>query len=273
MAQITFYVLRFSQYTLPMPYITIQKQRVFYSKQGKGRSGMPALLLIHGAGGNHLVWASEIRRLPNVEVYALDLPGHEKSEGPGRDTVAGYAGIIRDFITQLDLQNVVLAGHSMGGAIAQMVALQSEAQLAGLILVGTGARMFVSDKLLDQLQSDYLAAITFITKYSWHRRTQKLTVAGGKMFLSLMDHGVTYGDFLACSQFDVREQLAKISLPTLVIGADEDQMMPLKQSQFLVDNLPNAQLATIRDAGHYMIMEQPRQMVRVMSKFLEKLGV
>ena len=73
-----------------MPYIDVNGERLFYVvNAGKLRSkrserGEWSLVLIHGAGGSHLVWPAELRRLGGVTVYALDLPAHGKSDGQGR---------------------------------------------------------------------------------------------------------------------------------------------------------------------------------------------
>ncbi|MCA9959366.1 MAG: alpha/beta fold hydrolase, partial [Anaerolineales bacterium] len=63
---------------------------MFYTQQ-RGPEDKPALLLVHGAGGTHLDWPAELRRLPNTAVYTLDLPGHGRSALPGYDTVTAYA--------------------------------------------------------------------------------------------------------------------------------------------------------------------------------------
>ncbi len=76
------------------------------------------LLLIHGAGGDHLVWPKEIQRLPGTAVYNLDLPGHGRSAGAGRSSVDDYADVVQEFMELLALQDVTIVGHSMGGAIA-----------------------------------------------------------------------------------------------------------------------------------------------------------
>ena len=93
-------------------------------------------------------WPGELRRLPDHEVYALDLPGHGRSGGPGRTDIGAYAEVVREFADALKLPAFVLGGHSMGGAIALEFALRYGSRLAGLILVGTGARLRVAPEIL-----------------------------------------------------------------------------------------------------------------------------
>jgi len=76
-----------------MPFAQIGEQALFYTVS---RRGGPALILIHGAGGSHLHWPAALRRMPGATVYAVDLPGHGRSEGPGRERIEDYvADIVR----------------------------------------------------------------------------------------------------------------------------------------------------------------------------------
>ena len=72
-----------------MPYLDLNGERVYYALHRNQMDGVP-VLLIHGAGENHLVWPIGLRRLPGTIVYAIDLPGHGKSTGMGRSTIADY---------------------------------------------------------------------------------------------------------------------------------------------------------------------------------------
>ncbi|MBP6788450.1 MAG: alpha/beta fold hydrolase, partial [Candidatus Promineofilum sp.] len=96
-----------------MPYINVTDRRLFYTDQQPDAAG-PALLLLHGAGGSHLVWPGALRRLAGTRVLALDLPGHGRSAPPGRRAIAHYTAAVADFIAAVGLPEVVIAGHSMG---------------------------------------------------------------------------------------------------------------------------------------------------------------
>jgi pimeloyl-ACP methyl ester carboxylesterase len=83
-----------------MPYVEMNGERLFYTVS-RGAKDSPALILVHGAGGSRLHWPGELRRLPGATVYTLDLPGHGRSEGQGRDTIAGYAEAVVEFLDTL----------------------------------------------------------------------------------------------------------------------------------------------------------------------------
>ena len=253
-----------------MPYLDVTGRRLFYTDQQPDAPG-PALLLLHGAAGSHLVWPGALRRLANTRVLALDLPGHGRSAPPGRRTIAHYAAAVGDFIAALGLSEVVLAGHSMGGAIALTVALERPAALRGLVLLSVGPRLRVNDTLLGGGLADFAAAANFIVEYGFVAAPDELR---RKTLQAILDTGATttFGDFLACSRFDARAQLAGIHLPALVIGGSEDRLVPSRQADALAEGLPHARRARIDGAGHFVMLERPDEVAALVAGFLAGLA-
>jgi pimeloyl-ACP methyl ester carboxylesterase len=210
--------------------------------------------------------------LPHTAVYALDLAGHGRSHPPGRSTIAAYAQDVLDFINTLKLENVVVLGHSMGGAIAQMVGLAHPANVTGLVLVGTGAKLRVSPAILSAIQEDYEAAVDMLNQFYWGGSQAPNIEAANRHTLLTCPPEVMLNDFLACDQFDVRSRLAEIIRPTLVISASADQMTPPKFGQFLADQLPQAEFALIEQAGHMMTLEFPKRVAQLVGDFMKKVG-
>lgn len=252
-----------------MPVILINQQRVFYALHRQGAAH--AVVLIHGAGSTHLDWPKEIRQLPDSAVYALDLPGHGRSALPGRTTIEEYAADVITFIETLHLQKVVLVGHSMGGAIAQMVGLSRLPQVVGLVLVGTGARLRVTDTILGKVMTEMETAVSTIVSYYWSAQAGEEVKTLSRKNLMQNEPATLYGDFMACHQFDVRDRLGQIPQPTLVMSADEDQMTPAKYGRFLADTLPNAQFTLIEQAAHMMMLERPKGVAAAIQHFLRPL--
>ncbi len=250
-----------------MAYLTVNGQRVFYTHK-RGSSDLPNLILVHGAGGNHLGWPPELRRLPGYAVYAVDLPGHGRSAPPGRSSITTYTDDVAALIDGLGLENAVIIGHSMGGAIAQMMALRHPDKTAGIILIGTGARLPVSDAILEKALTNFEETAAFVSKYAWARGVPEPLIAEG--YKTMMDTGaqVTHGDYVACNAFDVSDRLPQITVPTLVIAGSTDMMTPHKLGQFIADHIPNAKLVTIEGGGHMMMLEQPEKVATAVSNFL-----
>jgi len=97
------------------------------------------LIFIHGSGGCKEVWCYQTKYFPDAA--AIDLPGHP--EGEPRTSVDSYVEWLRGYIKDRGYSDVVLAGHSLGSAIAQLYALKYAEDLKGLILIGSGARLRV----------------------------------------------------------------------------------------------------------------------------------
>ena len=252
-----------------MPYLNAGGRRLFYSDQ-QPDAPAPALLLLHGAAGSHLVWPGALRRLAGTRVLALDLPGHGRSAPPGRRTIAHYSAAVAGFIAALGLPEVVLAGHSMGAAIALTVALEPPAALRGLVLLSAGPRLRVNDTLLGGGLADFEAVANFIVEYGFAAAPDELR---RKTQLAILDTGATttYGDFLACSRFDARAQLAGVHLPALVIGGSEDRLVPPRQADALADGLPHARRARLDGAGHFVMLERPEETAALVPGFLADL--
>lgn len=254
-----------------MPQIITQRGSVYYADHRQANSPYTTVIYIHGAGGSHLDWSPELRRLPQANAIALDLPAHGKSHPPHRTTIADYADDVVAFINALSLGRVILAGHSMGGAIAQHIALSYPNQVAGLMLIGTGAKLAVHPDILNRVMTDYEAVADLLAGWLWGGDVDDATKAITRAQLLKTPPEVTYGDYLACNSFDIRTQLNYITAPTLVISGTHDKMTPLKYGQFLADNIPNARLAVIDGAGHMLGLEQPPKVATIVANWLDGL--
>ncbi len=255
-----------------MPYIDLPHHKLFFAQVGQAKAGRPSLVLLHGAGGNHLVWPKELLRLPETAVYALDLPGHGRSTGPGSDTIAAYADVVAEFLVATQLDQVVLAGHSMGGAVAQLLAVRQRPEVSGLVLISTGSRLRVADAILNQILPDFAAAVATINRFAWSASTPPAQVMQGRTAMAATEPPVLYGDFAACNAFDLSAELHAITCPTLVLAAEEDQLTPVKYGRFLADHIANCRLVVIPQAGHMVMIEQPTAVAAAIAEFLGELN-
>ena len=140
----------------------------YYLYEGGSGEG-PSLVLIHGSGGTHLYWPSEVRRIPGYRIYALDLPGHGKSGRRGFQSVAAYGETVLDWMQAVDLHRAVLAGHSLGTAIAIWLAIEHPEHVLGLGLLGAGARLRVHPDILQNVPNEttYQTAISQVVSWSF----------------------------------------------------------------------------------------------------------
>jgi pimeloyl-ACP methyl ester carboxylesterase len=253
------------------PYATLTAGRIWYAQNRPPTPDRPPLVLIHGAGGDHLHWPPELRRISGASVLALDLPGHGRSEGPGRRRIADYAADIVGFLEALGLTRVVLGGHSMGGAIAQVMALDHPERVAGLVLIGTGAKLRVAPALLDVILTDFESVLALMADWTFGPAAPAELKELGTKAMGETEPAVLHGDFTACDLFDIRDRLAEIRVPTLVIGGTDDKMTPLRFSRYLAEGIPGAQLEILEGAGHMMALEQPAAMASAVTEFMNRL--
>lgn len=247
----------------------------YHYYEGSAEGQNPTLILIHGAGGNHLYWHPQLRRLADYRVFAPDLPGHGKSGGHGQQSIAAYVESLLAWMDAIDIYSAVLIGHSMGSAIAMTMILDHPQRASGLVLIGAGARLSVNSELLEATSSNttYHNAVDNIVRWSFSPHAPpQLTEQATKRMMETRP-SVLHGDLLACDSFDETERLGRIYKPTLVICGADDKMTPPRFSQYLTDNIPNAQLKIIPQAGHMVMLEQPQLVREALLDFLPTITI
>lgn len=238
------------------------------------------LLFIHGAGSNADFW--HLQRSAFPQGHYLDLPGHGRDamvdpawqNGDPRTLIARYAGWVADYVEREHLADVVLDGHSMGGAITLTLALRNPVWLRAIVLTGTGARLRVSPHLLDLLRTDYPAAVDAIIESSFAPTTTPLNYAqkvrrnGTRRQMLRTPREVALADYEACDSFDIMERVGEIRLPTLCIVGDQDAMTPVKYSDYLHRSIHGSLLEVVKGAGHMLPLEKPDEYNRNISDFV-----
>jgi pimeloyl-ACP methyl ester carboxylesterase len=233
----------------------------------------PPLVLIHGTGGNHLSWPPEIRRLTGARVFALDLPGHGKSEGPGRQSVAEYADSVVGFMNAASFSQAVFVGHALGGAIALTLAIDHPERVAGIGLISTGPRLPVASFILENAANPATAILAVQSLQELMHTPQVAKHLKDQAFrhLSSIRPTLFHGDLHACAQFDATTRLDAIQTPVLVICGTDDHLVPRFYSETLAGQIPGAALQTIDSAGHLVMLEQPRRVAALLSVFLRTI--
>ncbi len=205
-----------------MPYLT----DLYYQAYQADDTSRKSLILIHGAGGDHLSWPTQLRRLSGYRVYAPDLPGHGKSKGHGLQRIPDYGEVILNWIRNLQLPKIILGGHSMGGAIALWLAINHPELMHGLVLMSTGAALPVNLSLIEELatQVGFPTAVDNIMRWSFSSRIEPALVENVKKQMLKIRPSVLAGDFRACDRFNIKEELDQIQIPTMILVGDEDKM-------------------------------------------------
>lgn len=230
------------------------------------------LILIHGAGGNNLLWKRTLGYLSGPGIArAVNLPGHPDGAITCH-TVREYSQCVREFIKDCELPKPVVCGHSMGGAVALTLAAEHPEGVGGLVLVDTGAKLGVDPKIVAGLEGQPMKAIEqLITPMSFHK-VDLQTGREARSALSVSNLPVFLNDYLACDGFDVRNSLSRISAKTLIVCGESDRMTPPRWSHYLSARIPSSSLYFIREAGHMVPLEKPELLASLIQWFLGSLS-
>lgn len=240
-----------------MPIVSAGGRQISYWMGRKGFiEGREVILFIHGAGGGQYTWSFQKGFFEkHFNPIIIELPGHGESGGEGEEEIKKYVEHVHGFLKALNFSKVFLVGHSMGGAIVQTVALSYPEVIKGIILVGTGARLRVLPIILNGLRENFEETVHKINELHYSRKASPDMLKKSLHRMLQFRPETLYGDYLACDRFDVMNEVDKIDLPTLILCGHEDELTPVKYSQFLQNRIKGSRLEVISNAGHMVMME------------------
>jgi pimeloyl-ACP methyl ester carboxylesterase len=217
----------------------------------------PTIIFVHGAGGSAATWFLQLKSLSdNFHIVAVELNGHGRSPDRGeRDTTYSYLEDIKEILS--DYEKPVLAGHSMGGMLSQLFALQYPDLLSGIILIGTGAKLKVMPTVFEMLETNFEGYVNAAGELMFHEGASKKLIESSKKEIRKCKPEIISRDFAACNSFDIMDSVASIQVPTLILVGKQDLMTPVKYSEYLHTKIPNSTLHIIDNAGHSVMLEQP----------------
>jgi pimeloyl-ACP methyl ester carboxylesterase len=253
-----------------MPEITVQGQVVQF--QDSVKASRRTIVFLHGAGGSHHTFRDQWAGLKGaLRMVIPDLPGHGRSGGPPLESVDACAGWLADFVKEIGLDRFILAGHSMGGAIALQSALGGLKGLEALVLLGTGARLRISPVIFEGIGERFREFAPEMVGWMTSAASSDLLREDITTDVLSTRPATFLADFHACNGFDVMSRLDAIRVPTLVVGGDDDRLTPLKYGEYLATNIPGAVLKIIHGAGHLAMLEQPTEVNAVITSFVHSL--
>jgi len=251
-----------------LPHLELDNHRYYYAGD-INRAGTP-LIFCHGSGGRHHHWLYQLKGLKETaNPIALDLPGHGRSEGNPSDDIAVYRNWLHRIIEINGLERPVIAGHSMGGAIAIDYALQYPDDYLGLILVGSGGKLRVLPSFLEELEKGTVPDA--LSEYLYGPSASRELLEKGKKEAKDTAASIYYADLSACDKFDAMDKLHQITKPVLIVCGSEDRLTPVKYSRYLEEKLPDSKVELIDGAGHMVMLEEPDQVNQAIIKFIKQL--
>ena len=234
---------------------------------GKG----PALVCIHGSADNHHTYDRLLDALPNRARYAINLPGRAGTDGPPLRTAAEMEGFLSRFIETEVEGDYVVAGHSLGGAVAIEHALASPSErLKGIVLLATGARLRVHPMILQLFE----LAVESGTHPPLPPGFYEQGVDAGLVDEAARARELTPvetggADWQADDSFDRMQDIGDVGVPALIMVGTNDWLTPPKYAEYLAAHIPESELRVIRGAGHMLIMERVAELSEAIARFLD----
>ncbi len=240
--------------------------------------GQPVFFL-HGLGSCGEDW---LLQMPVFEqcfrVIAPDFRGHGHSEPGGRMTIARLARDIVELMIALEIPSAHIVGWSLGGLVAQQLAIDFPDRVQRLVLVNTFAHLWptnVPETLIlarRAVTSIFLPIQTTarIVAFDLFPKTDQAVLRDLVVSRVGGNNVHEYRNFIrAIRAFDLRRKLDHIQAPTLVITGEHDKVVPRGCQLQLVRSIPQAEWKLIQDSGHATPIDQPDEFNHVVMEFLK----
>lgn len=267
-----------------------------YVVQGAEHGTDGAIVLLHDLLGGAFAWNAILPQLRglNRAVYAIDMLGYGQSDHPwpADTSIWGHADCLALLFEELDLTNIVLVGHGLGGGVAQVLATRlSSARVAALVLIDTICyeHAFAPDWPLADMQKsqdpEFPASVDLADLQRELRANLLNAVANKQDFARVIDQYINpWNSHLGkevlyqhvrllvpyyCNA--VASDLKGLGRPVLLIWGEKDQQNPLKYARRLQREIPNSQLVIVPNAAHLILFDAPDQVAGALNDFVSKL--
>jgi pyruvate dehydrogenase E2 component (dihydrolipoamide acetyltransferase) len=249
--------------------------RIRYLRRGEGAE---STILIHGFGGDLNTWMFNHEALASKNsVYALDLPGHgSSSKQVGDGSLVGLAKVLEGFIDSIGAKKVHLVGHSMGGAVATIFALNHPERCLSLTLIASAG-------LGPEIDGEYIRGFVSATRRNELRpQLEKLFADSRLITRQLVDDTLKYkrldgvepalraiASHLCPSDRQgvvLREQVFELKMPVLVLWGSEDRILPVSHAHDLPQHV---RTEILPGYGHMVQMEAASTVNAALRSFWE----
>ncbi|AMM14821.1 3-oxoadipate enol-lactone hydrolase [Burkholderia sp. PAMC 28687] len=241
--------------------------------------GLRALVCIHGVGSNLEAWEGIVARLRDTfRILTLDLRGHGRSTlVKGRYEIDDFVGDVLALADHVGFDQFDLAGFSLGGLIAQRMALTHPERLKKLVLLSTVSgrtpeeRERVAARLAALQSGDrgshYDASLSRWLTEGFQQRNPEL-VARLRQRNAENDPDCYAAAYRVLAQTDFGGFIDQISVPTLIATGEEDQGSNPRMAQYMHQRIPNSQLEILPGLRHSILIEAPEVVAALMRRFL-----
>ncbi|MFN4217897.1 MAG: alpha/beta fold hydrolase [Candidatus Bipolaricaulia bacterium] len=259
-----------------MPTTSVNGITLYYEVHGQGEP----LLLIAGIGYGTWLWAKQIPELSKYfSVIAFDNRGVGRSDKPDTEyTVPLLASDAYELLRALGVERAHILGISLGGFIAQQLALDHPEIINKLILCSTshgGPNMILPHGEVLQLMAFGAGKDTFqqglelaFSQEYLEQHPDEIAQLTAPMRRNPQPRYAYLRQFMAPLNFNSEPRLHELTVPVLVMAGEADRVVPVENSRRLAEKLPHATLVTFPNAGHLFIVERAHEVNRIIVDFL-----
>jgi sigma-B regulation protein RsbQ len=253
-------------------------------------AGDPALVLLHGFGTDQTIWRALTPRLapPARRIVLYDHMGSGASNLAHYDptrygSLEGYADDLTDILEALDLRDATMVAHSVSGMIALLASLRTD-RIGRIIMIGASSR-YLNDgdyeggfergdveELLDLMALDFQGWARTLAPRVMDQPEQPGLIQELVYSFSRSNPEITRGFARATFMSDHRRELGACNVPTLVLQASADMVVPLAAARFLADGIPKARFEIMPTRGHYPHLSAPDIVAKAIARFVAETG-
>jgi 3-oxoadipate enol-lactonase len=242
---------------------------LYYEMHGEGEP----IIFSHGWMCDCSVWNSQIEFFSkNYKVIAFDQRGHGKSDKPKANySIETLLNDLHSLIQKLDFEKVILVGHSIGGMVALLFTLNHPDRVSKLTLVGASAKMTFSGYIQLWIMMHIFSYETFIRgmiDILYYEPSEQVKKEAFDRAMKTPKF-VTYNcvtEFM--KNYDIRSQVSKIKVPTLIVVGGKDKATPVEMSQYLNKEIEGSKLQIIPDSKHMVMIDKPKELNGIMEEFI-----
>jgi 3-oxoadipate enol-lactonase len=259
-----------------MPYATIGSARIYYEIEGDG----PSVCLLHPVGLDSGCWRAQVAALaPRFRVLRVDLRGHGRSDMPPTPYGLGDFGAdVRELLRQLRAAPAHVIGLSLGGMVAQVLALDYPDDVRSLVLADTNSTLGPEARraMVERGEAARRGGMTSILESTLSRwfttgfMGSEVVAETRKRLLADNVEGWAAA-WRAISELDTEPRLPEIRVPTLVIIGECDLSVPVSRGRAMADRIPGAAFHVVPGAPHMAPLERPDLFNPPVLEFLERI--
>lgn len=245
---------------------------LYFEESGNG----DPIIFVHGWMEDYSMWSSQIEYFSReYMVVAYDQRGHGRSDKPEKGySIQTLSDDLFSFSQNLNIERFILIGHSMGGMAAMVFALAHPDKISKLILIGTDAKSTLSLRIMLWTFLHVLPYSTFAegSDIKFFKPTEKMKKDAAERALRTPKYAA-YECFKAfCTNYDIRDRVSGIKVPTLIMVGDKDSLTPLKLSQYLNRQIEGSKLIIVPDCKHMPMIENPEKVNAIIDKFIKEVS-